>query len=187
MLFTRDKKSSSSAFRSQAYKYYRPSLRARPAADNLQHPGHDLHRRKRPEATLPGSALRPLLQRPQSPQHGRWGPRQRQGERQCAAGGRCAGDPERRTHHHLGAAGDVHHLYWDHHHALHYDHAQTAFTTHHSGKAGNMCASVCMCAVSDVSYNSKMVLCVFQSGQPIVAKRFHDKDIITISKENLEE
>lgn len=111
-----------------------PTSCTRPAADNLQHPGHYLHRRQRPEATLPGPALRPLLQRPQSPQHGRRGPRQHQGERQRAAGGRRAGQQGRSTHHHLGAAGDVHHLYRDHHHALHHDHPQTALTTHYSGK-----------------------------------------------------
>lgn len=109
---------------------------ARPAADNLQHPGNYLHRRERPEATLPGPALRSLLQRPQSPQHGRRGPRQHQGERQRAAGGRRAHQQGRGAHHHLGAAGDVHHLHRDHHHALHHDNPQTALATNYSGECG---------------------------------------------------
>lgn len=111
-----------------------PSL-TRPAADNLQHPGHYLHRGERPEAALPGPALRPLLQRPQSPQHGRRGPRQHQGERQRAAGGRRAGQPGRGAHHHLGASGDVHHLHRDHHHPVHHHHQETALAPHHSGTA----------------------------------------------------
>ncbi len=133
---------------------YLPSC-DRPATDNLQHPGHYLHRRKRPEATLPGPALWPLLQRPQSPQHGRRGPRQHQGERQRAAGGRRAGQQGRGAHHHLGATWDVHHLYWDHHHALHHDHPQTALTAHYPGKADgwwerrrDVYASECACGVN---------------------------------------
>lgn len=116
------------------HKQFPPSC-TRPAADNLQHPGHYFHRWKRPEAALPRPALRPLLQRPQSPQHGRRRPRQHQSERQREAGGRCASQQRRCTHHHLSATGDVHHLYRDHDHPVHHDHSQAALTTYHSGKA----------------------------------------------------
>lgn len=107
---------------------------ARPAADNLQHPGHHLHRRERPQTALPGPALRPLLQRPQGPQHGRRGPRQHQGERQRATGGRRADQQGSGAHHHLGATRDVHHLHWDHHHAVHHHHPQAALTTDYPGR-----------------------------------------------------
>lgn len=107
----------------------------RPAADHLQHPGHYLYRWERPEATLPGSALRPLLQRAEGPQHGRRGPRQHQGERQRAAGGRCSHQPGRHAHHHLRAPRDVHHLHRDHHHPVNYNHPKAALPTHYSGTA----------------------------------------------------
>lgn len=115
---------------------------ARPAADNLQHPGHHLHRREQPEAALPGPALRPLLQRPQGSQHGRRGPRQHQGERQRAAGGRRSNQQGRGPHHHLGAARDVHHLHWDHHHAVHHDHPQAALATNHPGTSADQLLAV---------------------------------------------
>lgn len=124
---------------------HRPSSCTRPAVDNLQHPGHYIHWRKWPQAAIPGPALWSLLQRPQSSQHGRRGPRQHQSERQCAAGGRRADWQGRGTNHHVSATRDVHHIHWDHHHTFHHNHPQTTLTTYHSGKAGGRSPCVFQC------------------------------------------
>lgn len=112
-----------------------PSSCVRPATDNLQHPGHNLHRRERPEAALPGPALWSLLQWPQSSQYGRRRTRQHQSERQRSAGGWRAGQQGCGTHNHLSATWDVHHLYWDHHHPVDHHHPETPLHTYYSGTA----------------------------------------------------